>query len=170
MKKLIIGIVCFLMLGSCVQASKSIEESENVADNIVIAEEVSTKSENEVQTECITAKEATTQRITTTEAKTQRQTTTTTEATTQRRITTTTETTTKQAVLQALDGGSGYQSDYSAVTVPVAAETGENLVWVPVNGGTKYHSRSSCSNMINPIQVSIDTAKGKGYTACKRCH
>lgn len=158
MKKLIIGIVCFLMLGSCVQASKSIEESENVADNIVIAEEVSSKSENEVQTECITAKEATTQRITTTEAKTQRQT------------ATTTETTTKQAVLQALDGGSGYQSDYSAVTVPVAAETGENLVWVPVNGGTKYHSRSGCSNMINPIQVSIYTAKGNGYTACKRCH
>lgn len=57
----------------------------------------------------------------------------------------------------------------NSVTVP-QAEKGENLVWVPTNGGTKYHSKSSCSNMKNPIQVTKDTAVSNGYTACKRCH
>jgi hypothetical protein len=32
-------------------------------------------------------------------------------------------------------------------------ETDDNLVWIPVNGGTKYHSKSSCSKMKYPIQV-----------------
>lgn len=56
------------------------------------------------------------------------------------------------------------------VTVPTASETGENLVWVPVNGGTKYHKRSSCSKMKDPIQVTVETATANGYTPCKRCY
>ena len=43
-------------------------------------------------------------------------------------------------------------------------------VWIPTNGGTKYHSSPSCSNMKNPEQVSLEYAKAKGFTACKRCH
>ena len=62
-------------------------------------------------------------------------------------------------------GGSG-----SGVTVPSKGETEGNLVWVPTNGGTKYHNNAGCSNMEDPIQVSIETAKANGYTACKRCH
>lgn len=58
----------------------------------------------------------------------------------------------------------------SSVTVPTHSETEGHLVWVPTNGGTKYHSRSSCSQMIDPIQVSIETAIANGYTACGRCH
>lgn len=61
-------------------------------------------------------------------------------------------------------------SNGNGVSVPSQAETQGNLVWVPTMGGTKYHSRSSCSGMKNPIQVSIETAKANGYTACKRCH
>lgn len=56
-------------------------------------------------------------------------------------------------------------SSGASVTVPKVAESSGNLVWVPTNGGTKYHSKSSCSKMKDPIQVSIETAKKNGYTA-----
>lgn len=55
------------------------------------------------------------------------------------------------------------------VTVP-APETGENLVWIPTNGGTKYHSNSGCSSMIDPIQVTEETAIANGYKPCGRCY
>lgn len=43
------------------------------------------------------------------------------------------------------------------------------MVWIP-NTGSKYHSRSSCSNMNNPRQVTRSEAETMGYTPCKRCH
>lgn len=43
-------------------------------------------------------------------------------------------------------------------------------VWVPTNGGTKYHSRSSCSGMKNPRQTTLAQAKAEGYGACSKCH
>lgn len=43
------------------------------------------------------------------------------------------------------------------------------MVWIP-NSGSKYHSRSDCSNMKNPSQVTIDAAISMGYTPCKKCH
>lgn len=58
----------------------------------------------------------------------------------------------------------------SGVIVPTETETVGDLVWVPTNGGTKYHSNSTCSNMIDPIQVSLETATANGFEACKRCH
>lgn len=58
----------------------------------------------------------------------------------------------------------------SGVTIPKQEENKGNLVWVPTNGGTKYHSKSSCSGMKNPMQVSVETAKSNGYTPCARCH
>ena len=64
---------------------------------------------------------------------------------------------------QSSGGGSG-------VTVPDHNETGANLVWVPTKGGTKYQSKSSCSGMEEPMQVSVETATANGYTPCKRCH
>lgn len=62
------------------------------------------------------------------------------------------------------------QGDNNSVIVPSKSETDGNLVWVPTNGGTKYHTHSGCSNMEDPIQVSIETAKRNGYEACGRCH
>ena len=58
----------------------------------------------------------------------------------------------------------------TSVDAPSHDIAGENLVWVPVHGGTKYHSKSSCSNMEDPCQIPLDDAKLRGYTACKRCH
>ncbi len=60
--------------------------------------------------------------------------------------------------------------DEAKVTVPVKSESEGNLVWVPTNGGKKYHCQSGCSNMEDPIQVSIETAEDNGYTPCKRCY
>lgn len=57
-----------------------------------------------------------------------------------------------------------------AVTETVAPTTEYvEMVWIP-NTGSKYHSRSSCSNMNNPTQVTREAAESMGYTPCKRCH
>ena len=58
----------------------------------------------------------------------------------------------------------------TGVTVPDEEENEGDLVWVPTNGGTKYHSSAGCSNMKDPKQVSKETAEANGYTPCKRCH
>lgn len=44
------------------------------------------------------------------------------------------------------------------------------MVWIPTNGGTKYHRRASCSSMIDPEQVTQEEAERRGFTACKRCY
>ena len=41
-------------------------------------------------------------------------------------------------------------------------------VWIP-NSGSKYHSRPSCSNMINPTEVTREEAISRGFTKCSRC-
>ncbi|MFR7552551.1 MAG: hypothetical protein ACLUVB_07540 [Acutalibacteraceae bacterium] len=43
-------------------------------------------------------------------------------------------------------------------------------VWIPTNGGQKYHSHSGCSNMIDPRYVTISEAEALGFTSCKRCY
>ena len=68
-----------------------------------------------------------------------------------------------------VSGGSGQDSSGGSVTIP-EPETGGDLVWIPTHGGTKYHRSASCSNMIDPIQVSRETAIANGFTACKRCY
>ena len=44
-----------------------------------------------------------------------------------------------------------------------------DLVWIPMNGGTKYHKDQSCSKMIDPRQLAKDSAKALGFAACRRC-
>lgn len=61
-------------------------------------------------------------------------------------------------------GSSGSSSnDYTE------GEKTERMVWIPTNGGTKYHSRSSCSKMKDPIQVTLEEAQALGFTPCKKC-
>lgn len=45
----------------------------------------------------------------------------------------------------------------------------EKMVWISSNGG-KYHSRSSCSAMENPQQITLSEAENMGLTPCKKCH
>lgn len=42
------------------------------------------------------------------------------------------------------------------------------MVWVP-RSGSKYHSKSTCSGMKNPRQVTLKEALSCGFTPCKRC-
>lgn len=44
------------------------------------------------------------------------------------------------------------------------------MVWIPTNGGTKYHRTSDCSGMINPNHVSIANARAQGFEPCKKCY
>lgn len=44
------------------------------------------------------------------------------------------------------------------------------MVWIPTNGGQKYHSKASCSNMDNPKQVTKSEAESLGFTPCKKCY
>lgn len=44
----------------------------------------------------------------------------------------------------------------------------EPTVWIP-KSGSKYHRTPTCSNMKNPIEVTISEAITGGYEPCKRC-
>ena len=46
----------------------------------------------------------------------------------------------------------------------------EEMVWIPTNGGTKYHTRSSCSQMENPLYVTKSEAISRGFSPCGRCY
>jgi len=46
----------------------------------------------------------------------------------------------------------------------------ETMVWIPTNGGKKYHTHAGCSNMEDPEQVTQSEAESRGFTPCKRCH
>lgn len=74
-----------------------------------------------------------------------------------------------EAAGESASDHAGHSQSSAGVTVP-APEQGENLVWIPTNGGTKYHTNAKCCNMKNPIQVTLETALANGFTPCKRCH
>ena len=61
-------------------------------------------------------------------------------------------------------------SKSTTVTVPEKEETSNDLVWIPVNGGKKYHRKESCSNMKNPKQVTKETATESGFGPCGKCY
>lgn len=56
----------------------------------------------------------------------------------------------------------------SLAPAPEAAQEVETMVWIP-RTGKKYHSRSSCSNMKNPSEVTLQQAINSGYGKCKKC-
>ena len=68
--------------------------------------------------------------------------------------------------------GDSWVEDTEATTaIAPAPETSADVyVWIPTNGGTKYHSNPNCSGMKNPEQVTLNTAIGRGFTACKKCY
>lgn len=49
------------------------------------------------------------------------------------------------------------------------ADQQQQMVWIPASG-KKYHSKSSCSNMENPSQVTLSQAQSRGYTPCSKCN
>ena len=43
------------------------------------------------------------------------------------------------------------------------------MVWIP-RTGKRYHRKETCSNMKNPSYVTIEEAKRRGFTPCKKCY
>ena len=58
-----------------------------------------------------------------------------------------------------------------AVEEPVVSNNSgsSTMVWIP-KSGKKYHRSSSCSNMKNPSQVTLEKAQSLGYTPCSKCY
>ena len=46
---------------------------------------------------------------------------------------------------------------------------GNGIVWIPTDGGTKYHSKATCSGMHNPKQVTEKEARDQGFGKCGKC-
>lgn len=61
------------------------------------------------------------------------------------------------------------EEEAAALAAQQAQEPQEEMVWIP-SSGSKYHSRSGCSGMENPTEVTLSDAKARGYAACQRCH
>lgn len=75
----------------------------------------------------------------------------------------------------ATGDSSGPSSSTTTITPSIEQDnTNDNqaassdMVWIP-NSGSKYHSRSGCSNMKNPRQVTKQEAENEGYEPCKKC-
>lgn len=85
----------------------------------------------------------------------------------------TTEEVTEQAVIQQEAEAAAQQAEEKVQAVeepaPVSNLGGSTMVWIP-KSGKKYHSSSSCSNMKNPSQVTIEKAQSLGYTPCSKCY
>lgn len=58
-----------------------------------------------------------------------------------------------------------------AVEEPVVSNNSgsSTMVWIP-KSGKKYHRSSSCSNMKNPSQVTLEKAQSLGYMPCSKCY
>ena len=51
------------------------------------------------------------------------------------------------------------------------SEPTEEMVYIAGSGeGTKYHSNPDCSNMSNPVEITLNEAQSRGYEPCKRCY
>lgn len=68
------------------------------------------------------------------------------------------------------DSSSVSSVERNAATVQSCDETADDLVWVPTRVGKKYHIKASCCGMIEPIQVTRETAEENGFTPCKNCY
>lgn len=82
------------------------------------------------------------------------------------------QTTPSTSTTSKASSSDGTSSSKSTARVPTT--TGYKkvglLVWIPTNGGKRYHCYSSCSGMINPRRVDLGEAKALGFTACGRCY
>ncbi|WP_248404381.1 hypothetical protein [Butyrivibrio fibrisolvens] len=63
----------------------------------------------------------------------------------------------------------GTESANALEVLQMGPTTGD-VCWVPRNGGTKYHTKSTCSGMDDPICTTVDTAEACGFEPCKHCH
>lgn len=89
-------------------------------------------------------------------------------------ITTTEKVQTAPSTSASSKTSSSSSTSSSKSTTPKAPTTAYKkvgiMVWIPTNGGKRYHSNSSCSGMISPRRVDLGEARYLGFTACGRCY
>ncbi len=64
-------------------------------------------------------------------------------------------------------------SDFDTPSSPAITPTptpSANMVWIPTNGGKRYHRTSGCSGMDDPQQVTLEEAESMGFGPCGRCY
>lgn len=61
-------------------------------------------------------------------------------------------------------------SETISASVPVIQQQSSVMVWIPTNGGHRYHSKSTCSGMIDPECVPLDQAVALNFTPCGKCY
>lgn len=63
----------------------------------------------------------------------------------------------------------GSDNDTSSSSSNIEASPNADMVWID-DTGKKYHSKSSCSNMDAPYQVTRSEAEAMGRGPCKKCY
>jgi len=63
------------------------------------------------------------------------------------------------------------QPSQSVESNPVVSVPNSQEVYIAGSGrGKRYHSNPNCSNMKNPVPLTIEDAQARGYTPCKKCY
>lgn len=63
----------------------------------------------------------------------------------------------------------GVSADEIFDFIDYAMENDREHVWIPVHGGKKFHTKYTCSSMIEPRPCTRDMAADFGFDYCKRC-
>lgn len=95
---------------------------------------------------------------------------TTTITTTTTSTTITTTTTTTEATFTTTTTTSTRVTTTTTLLTPTKTTAAAVMVWIPTNGGKRYHCKASCSNMIDPEYVTLAEAEQLGFTPCGRCY
>ncbi|MGN1020403.1 MAG: hypothetical protein ACI4O7_08500 [Aristaeellaceae bacterium] len=75
----------------------------------------------------------------------------------------------REAEIYRLGFARGYDAASGGTSATSAGSVDGTLVWIPTNGGTKYHISKTCRNMIDPVQVTVTEAQRLGYEPCGVC-
>ena len=59
---------------------------------------------------------------------------------------------------------------YALLDLPFYTTVEDPLVWIPMYGGTRYHSRPNCSNILEPREMPVSCAEDCGFVPCARCY
>lgn len=146
---LTLSIISFVFMVTSLIHSSSVEEGKN---NTSYVAEITTKQKN--KSESTTTKKTTTKQVTTTET-----------------TTTKPPTTTTQVTAPPTTEPPATAPPTTQVTEPEAPAASHiaGMVWID-DTGKKYHSKSTCSNMSDPYQISKNEAIARGRDACKKCY
>ena len=58
---------------------------------------------------------------------------------------------------------------YTLLGLPYYTTVQDPLVWIPMYGGTRYHSRPTCSGMMTAREMPVTCAEDCGFLPCGRC-